>query len=279
MNPLSKHFRQPSIYITLPSKGKYWGEDSIDLPLNGQVAVYPMTTKDEITIRTPDALLNGQSVINVIQSCCPQIKDAWKTPSIDVDTLLIAIRVASYGQDMEIDSKCPNTECKHENTHTVNLTYILDQLPSPNFDNPIEFNNLKIKIKPQNYFDANKTNQSTFDEQRILSVIQNDEISDEDKIKTFNDHLQRMIDINIDTMAAGTESIETDDGIRVYDFKFIKEFYENSDAKLLKAVRERFEEYGKIMALPKPKVMCEECKGEYNVEISFDYTRFFDNAS
>ena len=56
MNPLAKHFRQPAIYLQLPSGGKYWPDGSIDLPLNGQIPVYPMTTRDEISIRTPDAL-------------------------------------------------------------------------------------------------------------------------------------------------------------------------------------------------------------------------------
>jgi hypothetical protein len=61
-----------------------------------------MTTKDEITLKTPDALLNGQGVVNVIESCCPAIKDAWAMPSIDVDATLIAIRIASYGNQMDL---------------------------------------------------------------------------------------------------------------------------------------------------------------------------------
>ena len=31
---------------------------------------------DEITFKTPDALLNGQATVDVIQSCIPNIKDA-----------------------------------------------------------------------------------------------------------------------------------------------------------------------------------------------------------
>ena len=55
-NPLFKHFKQPAIYLNLPSKGQYWPEGSIDYPATGDIPVYPMTVKDEITLKTPDAL-------------------------------------------------------------------------------------------------------------------------------------------------------------------------------------------------------------------------------
>ena len=106
VNPLTKHFRQPALYLKLPSNGAYWPDNSLDLSAAGELAIFPMTTRDEITLRTPDALLNGQGVVDVIKSCCPGIKDPWLMPSVDVDAVLVAVRVASYGDDMEVNSKC-----------------------------------------------------------------------------------------------------------------------------------------------------------------------------
>ena len=71
VNPLKQFFRQPAIYMRLPSQGEYWPEGSIALPENKELPVYPMTAIDEITYRTPDALFNGQAVVNVIKSCVP----------------------------------------------------------------------------------------------------------------------------------------------------------------------------------------------------------------
>ena len=276
-NPLAKHFRQPGIYLTLPSKGAYWPDGSIDLNMNGQVAVYPMTTRDEITIRTPDALLNGESVVQIIQSCCPQIKNAWKMPSIDVDATLIAIRIASYGTEMDIDTVC--SHCNHENKHALDLSGVLDGIASPNYSIPVSFNGLKIKLKPQSYFEANKINLTTFEEQRLMSIVNDDKLSDEDKMKQYQEHMSRIIDINISIIAAGTDFIETEDGTQVTNTVWIKEFYDNADTKVIKAVREKFDSYAKTVELPKPKVKCEECEKEYPVAIQFDYANFFDNAS
>ena len=100
-NPLAKHFRQPVLYLKLPSGGKWYPEGSLDLPVTGEIPVFAMTARDEITFKTPDALMNGSSTVQVIESCCPSIKDAWKMPAVDLDPVLIALRLATYGKELE----------------------------------------------------------------------------------------------------------------------------------------------------------------------------------
>ena len=50
-NPLKQYFRQPAIYIRLPSNGRFYPPGAIDMPPNGELPVLPMTTLDEITCR------------------------------------------------------------------------------------------------------------------------------------------------------------------------------------------------------------------------------------
>jgi hypothetical protein len=128
-NPLSQYFRQPSIYVKLPSKGEYYTPGSISMSANGELPVLPMTAIDEITYRTPDALYNGQATVNVIQSCVPAVKDAWAVPAVDLDTLLIGIRIASYGHDMDFATRCP--ACGNESEHTIDLRSVLDHIRAP----------------------------------------------------------------------------------------------------------------------------------------------------
>ena len=90
-NPLQAWFRRAAIYMRLPSQGQYWPEGSLDMPTNGEFPVLPMTALDEITYRTPDALFNGQAVVDVVQSCLPNIRDAWLMPSTDLISVLISI--------------------------------------------------------------------------------------------------------------------------------------------------------------------------------------------
>ena len=116
-NPLNQYFRQPAIYIKLPSGGNYYPPGAIEMTQTGDIPVLPMTAIDEITYRTPDALFSGQAVVNVIQSCIPNIKDAWAIPSVDIDTILVAIRIATYGHNMEFATTCPKMDSYEPNNN------------------------------------------------------------------------------------------------------------------------------------------------------------------
>jgi hypothetical protein len=72
-NPLRKYFRQPKVFTTLPSRGKYYAEGVLDMPSTNELPVFAMTAKDELIIKTPDALLNGQATVDIIKSCIPNI--------------------------------------------------------------------------------------------------------------------------------------------------------------------------------------------------------------
>ena len=235
-NPLFKHFRQPAIYMQLPSNGEYWPDSALEMPATGELPVYPMTARDEITIRTPDALLNGQGVVDVIQSCCPNIKDAWKMPSIDVDAVLLNIRIASYGNNMDIDTSCP--KCNDESNFSLDLSGVTGQIAMPDYSTLLDVDGLRIKLKPQPYFEVNKVNQITFTEQQILRTINDNTVSDEEKKAKTDAWLAKLVDLNIQICANCTDYILTEDGTKVTDIGFITEFYNMADFKVMRHIQD-----------------------------------------
>ena len=273
INPLVKHFRRPSIYFKLPSNGQFWVEDTLDLPVTGEIPVYPMTTADELTLKTPDALMNGSGIVSVIESCCPNIRDAWKMPSIDVDAVLIAIRIASYGQNMAISSVCPH--CGEDHDYDVNLAGLIGQLKCPSFDAPVEYDGLKIKLKPQQYFSVNKNNIVTFEEQRILNSLNNDTLDDDVKSARVAQSMQNLLNANIQLLVNSTDYIETEDGQRVREPEFLTEFYKNAESRVTKDIEIRLAEIAKEGALPLIDLGCAACGKEYQTPLEFDYARFF----
>jgi len=278
-NPLTKHFRQPSIYIKLPSKGHFWPEGSLEQTVTNEIPVLSMSTKDEIILRTPDALLNGQGVIDVIQSCCPSIKDAWNMPSIDVDSVIIAIRIASYGNSMDFSAECPH--CKDTHDYAVDLGAVLNSIDSPNYSKPVVIDNLKIKLRPQPYFSLNQTNIIAYEEQQLLRSLQLLEDNSAETQTKFNSQLNKLIDLNIMITADSTESIETEEGQIVTDREFIKEFYTNCDNKTVKAVKTQLDLFNSQANIKPFNVVCEneECKKEFDINIVFDFASFFGKGS
>jgi hypothetical protein len=274
-NPLAKHFRQPAIYLKLPSGGRYWPEDAIRLPMNGEIAIYPMTTKDEITLRTPDALINGSGVISVIESCCPEILDAWRMPSIDLDATIIAIRIASYGTEMSFNSKCP--ACEQINDYAIDLTQVLGRIRMPDYDTLVEADSLKIKLYPQPYFSFNSNNQAEFEEQQLLRAIEDVALDPDVRAAKIKEHSQKIITLGISTMANSTEYIEVDD-TKVYDKDHLREFYSNVGSSVVKQIQKRLGAINEEGAVKPMHVNCTECQNPFDIQITFDYASFFDNG-
>lgn len=277
VNPLRAHFRQPAIYLKLPSNGQFWNT-GLNLPPGHELPIYPMTAKDEILLKTPDALLNGQGVVDVIQSCCPNIVDAWQMPSIDVDSVLISIRIASYGNLMPVDTKCPH--CGTENTFDVDLNSYIDGVVLPNYNQKIEHGKVKIKIKPQNYASINETNKINYEQQRVLENIALDGTEDATRIAEYKKHIARLVDLNSKLLVDNTEYIEiVDSGTIVDDPEFIAEFYFNCDAELCKVLQQRLIEINQEGAIKPQEGTCSNCAKTFSVNLTFDYSSFFASSS
>lgn len=216
-NPLTQYFRQPSIYIKLPSQGQNYPAGTLDMPANGELAVYPMTAIDEITYRTPDALFNGQATVNVIQSCVPSIKDGWIIPSVDLDTILIAIRIASYGHEMEFGTTCP--ACNNTSENTVDLRTVMDILSAPDYNTSITYRDLEIFFRPLTYKTLNDNNQLQFEQQKLLQVIPDATVSDTDKMTALTAAFKKLTEITVHSLALSIVAIKTP-GALVNEFEF-----------------------------------------------------------
>lgn len=275
-NPLQRYFRQPAIYVRLPSGGKYYPEGTIDIPPNGELPVYPMTAVDEITYRTPDALFNGSAVVDVIKSCVPNIKDPWSIPAMDVDTILVAIRIASYGNDMEIETTCPHCKTSHE--FGLDLRSVLDRMKSPNYDTPLKEGDVEIYFRPMTYRNLNDNNKVQFEEQKILQLIPDSTLGEAEKLSAMNDALKKLTSITFQALAQSIASVKTPDAL-VSESKFIVEMLEQSDRRLFAKIRDHIINIKSSAEIQPLNLNCSDCKKDYEQILTLDMTSFFGDAS
>jgi hypothetical protein len=278
-NPLNKYFRQPAIYISLPS-GTNYPPHVVTPSQTGELGVMPMTAKDEIRFKTPDALMNGQGVVDVIQSCVPDIKDAWQVKSYDLDTILVAIRIATYGETMDISFNVPGINEKA--SHTINLPAILDQLRSTRVDTEMVLKDgLKITVRPLTYKDMTATSLQTFQQQKMYSAIQDSQLSDEEKAKRFNDAFRALTDLNSSILLKNMEKVTMTDGTEITDPAHIKEFIENANATLVKEIEDNLATLRGQGAVKPLKLKATEdqikkgAPATYEVPVTFDTANFF----
>lgn len=278
-NPLQKYFRQPKIYIRLPSSGNFYPPGSLVKTENGEYPIFSMTAKDEIMIKTPDALLNGQATVEVIQSCVPNIKDAWKIPSIDIDALLVAIRIASYGETLDVTTTIPNIN--ESKTYETDLRLILDKLLNATFDPVCEINeNLTVHLRPLTYAEFTKNSIRTLEEQRIIRIVNDEKMDEVEKLEQFGASFRKLTEVTIGMISQGVAKVITPDG-EVDNPEFIKEFIDNADKGILTSIINHLDGQRKKFAIEPFKVQTteeEQAAGapkEFEVPITLDQSNFF----
>ena len=278
-NPLANFMRQPKIYIRLPSQGQFWPSKSIVIPETGEFPVYSMTAKDELTFKTPDALLNGQAIVDVIQSCIPNIKNAWDCPTIDMDTILIAIRLATYGEKMPFKHTVPNTTIEEE--YDLDLRVLLDQQQENQWIEEIPISeHLAIYVKPLTYKHMTQTSIKSFETNRILNMVNDDSLSDEKKMDIFNSSFASLTKATIDLLTESISKIVTSES-EVTDKKFIAEFVANTDKQIFELVQNHVAELKKHNELKPLEFVSNDEQREagapetYQIPIDFNNSNFF----
>lgn len=271
-NPLSNFYRQPKIYVSLPSKGKFYPQGSLDVSANGEYPVFAMTAKDELMFKTPDALLSGQSTVELIKSCIPAILDPWSMPTIDLDFALIAIRIATYGDTMEVNTSCPH--CNAENSYDIKLTEWFQVFNNFVYRDVIDADPLTIHIRPYTYKEVTKTSIKTIEQQRIFKIIEDDSISDEEKLEKFGQSFVKLTELTVDIVAECITAIDSPDGT-VTDKKIIKDFIHNCSKDIFDKVSEQITSMKDQIELKANDVSCGECKQPFSLPITMDQANFF----
>lgn len=275
-NPLSRYFRQPTIYMRLPSGGQHYEPGALDMPENQELPVYPMTVRDEILNRTPDALFNGSSVVELIQSCVPNIKNAWSIPSIDLDSLLIAIKIATYGKDLDIVGVC--THCQETSDYTIDLNTQLAQIGRSEYQKPAKLGQFEVTFKPLSYREINETNQAQFNEQKLLNVLPEADLTEAEKLKQINDLIIKVTEGTIIALSKSISTIRTDDVI-VNDEQQIREFLDNAPTQIFSTIKDAAIEKRNASAMKPLKLTCSHCTKDYEQILTLDLSNFFGRSS
>jgi hypothetical protein len=234
-NPLAIYMRQPKIYIRLPSNGQFWPEGSLEVSETGEYSVYSMTAKDELALKVPDALMNGQAVVDVIQHCIPNIKNAWACPNLDLDIILIAIRLATYGEMMTTPVKIADLELEYQ----VDLRVVMDDLQRQiQWDSIVPINDeLTVFVKPLTYKNIAHAAVQAFETQKIMDVVNDKTMSDEQKIALFKESFSRMTQVTLGSIIDSIDRIESVHG-STSDPAHIKEFIDNIDKEIYSKIEQ-----------------------------------------
>ncbi len=142
-NPLLAKVTIPGETFRLPSSGLFYTSGELDDSVkDGEVMVNAMTAMDELLLKSPDKLLSGESVTDVIANCLPDVRKPAELLAKDIDYLLMCLRLVSYGPNIEL-TQSHDCEDAKEHSYSVPLRpFVSNAKPL----DPTSLDRYKIKL-------------------------------------------------------------------------------------------------------------------------------------
>lgn len=272
---LQNYQRQPKLFIDLPSKGKFYNDGVLEGGQHVQIPVFGMNAMDEILFKTPDALFSGDATAQVIHSCIPTILDPWKLVGFDIDYVLLAIRIATYGDSITINTKCPH--CTDRSESVVSLQRMIQNYENYETDFSFSIKELTFHLKPTTYRQMTEFGIENYSYERtLLQIAQNKDLSDEEKNKQSKLVYQNSSNLNLRIAVSYISNI-TNGVEQETDAKAITEFVSNNDAEFYNELKNSIYALSNRWKMPNVDIVCgnEECSKQYSTKVELDYSNFF----
>lgn len=267
VNPLMMtQARIPGETFALPSGGLFYNNGELDQSVqNGEVHVYPMTAYDEILIKTPDLLFSGKAIEQIFSRCIPSINKPMELLAKDVDYLLIALRLVSFGPQVTVrhKHKCENA---NDNKYDVSIQDFVHQVKR--IDPSIivsEYSVLldsgySVLLSPMRY----KTVVS------MMTDMDNDKILTPAEMHKHNaQHLASLM------VSVTTPDNDGNHGTTVVDTTQISEWVESLDVKALKQIQDAIDGQREWGTDTHYTVTCVDCGDNTIINVPLNPIHFF----
>lgn len=273
-NPLKQYFRQFKLYLKLPSGITYYPSSIVNFTEQGELGIMPMTGKDELILKNPDALLNGEALVEVIKSCVPGVSDPKLLLTNDIDALITAIRYATYNDSLETELTCP--KCKHENLFKLDLAYSLDNMTYLEKDYVVNLDSgLSVFVKPYSFPELLQGLLAQFEQSKLTRAIENDSITDEQRLKLISAAFKTLSTVTYSLMHNSIiRVVDEANNLNVSDKDFITEFLANIDKHSIDKISDLIKEINQIGIKRTFMAKCDKCEHTWENEIDFNPVNF-----
>ena len=147
------------------------------------------------------------------------------------------------------------------------------------YANPFDYKGMKIFVKPLNYDALNKQNLESFEQQRLVTMVNDADLSAEEKQRRFAEIFQNMTNYSVANIA---DSMRQNCYTRWQSSKqrtHINDFVKNNERQFYEALKNHIQEVAKSVPSKDVTTNCSECQNQYITPFTFDQSNFFAFAS
>lgn len=271
-NPLIQAYRKPNMYVTLPSGGRFY-KDKPKLSADNELAVYAMTARDELITKTPDALFNGEATVSLIKSCCPDIADPNNMPVSDLLVILVGIRQASFGKDIDVDVKCP--KCEHTNQLTLDASAMLSNTKSTTADQECMIqDDIKVTCNPYTLHDRTTLQVQQIKQQKMIASLADAKLDDQARQELFGKTFVEIAELTVALITNSISSVNAN-GEVISDKEMIKEWLQSITKSDYDKIKNKIEELSQSGLETAFNAECQSCQHKWKTGVDLDIANFF----
>jgi hypothetical protein len=177
---------------------------------------------------------------------------------------------------MEFGTQCP--KCQAESDRSLDLRLVLDGLKEPDYSQCIRHGDMEVYLRPMTYKNLTDNSMMQYENQKLLQVLPNAEVSENDKMTTMGAALLRITEVTIKALAQSIAVVKTPTAM-VSEPEFIEEMLHNCDRALFNQIREQIISLKSVAEMKPLHLNCDECNHEYEQQLTLDMSSFFGPAS
>lgn len=277
MNPLSKFTKMEVYYTKLISNDVIKYPEGVLGKTGIECGICARSSRDELMFNNPDALMNGEAIVKVIENCVPNVLDAHELFVPDVELLLIAIKLATKESTYTLEVNCP--KCNERGAFERDLEYLLNSAEVLTEQPTLvleDIGGLVLKFRPHTWKEHSAFALRMFKEQKTAQVLEASELTDDEKMKEFSAIFENMTQLSFDMIVANIQEVEVPDGESITSSEFISEWLSTLPTYILAQIKEKSDYINNIGVSHEMEVGCSHCNHEWTLtNLSFDPSNFF----
>ena len=280
INPLLQYSIQPGIFVKLPSGGRFYENPPI-LTADKEIEVKPMNAVDEIQLQNPDGLFNNESIFKVVEHCVPSISNPREINKPDMEILLLALKIATYGETQDMSFIC--SKCEELNEFAVDLGKILAAAKSIPDEISLMIGELKINVRPHTVESEQKLLEKMVSVQRLANDLERQSEgneSDQELMLTLEKEMTAQVNESAAEVfkiaSLSIVSVETPDAT-ITERNFINEWLDSIKGPEYRKIRDLAKLLSDDTLNTEVKFPCNKCGEENRLEVDVSPANFFDN--
>lgn len=320
-NPLLDELREddslPTTSVALPTLG-YWYPDDGSVLAEGSdpsdLIVHVLGMIAEQAYRDPFLLISGKALPKLIKSICPGVVKPELLADVDLDAILIAARIVSYGSDMNLEHKCNAVlkdqpketdeeekeriakgeekkiaRCEHSNNLKIDLLEFIGRY-SPmtedylkRWEVDLERFGQKVFLRPMPYERTMQMLQKSIKAQRGIEQMKDmtyeELFEDGEVLSVYSRTVDESTTLSLESLVRSIHHVNLKRGGEVSDSETIREWLLALPSDTVDMISDRLNELMKeIREVPVVKYKCGACNAPHEIVLQMDPQRLFMKA-